>query len=95
MQKKIHLRRLALHKFKKLCDVLIPAHIARGHGGVGSEGPDQLLHVLLQSFSLIIKDQLGSCIRPGLRNSPGNTPFIGDAEDQSDFSFQSFVTHAP
>ena len=94
MQKKIHLCRLALHEIKKLCDVFIPTYITRCHWSLRPKRRRQLLDILLQPFPLVIEDQLGPCICPCLGNPPGNAPFVSDTKNQTNFSFQRFVTHA-
>ncbi len=71
---------------EKLVDFLIRGHIAGKKRGVFTEGSDEVFDLVLQAFALVVENQFGTGVRPGLGDGPGDAFFIGDTEDEGGFT---------
>ena len=61
--------------------------------GVGTKLRDEFLDVFLQAFSLIVEEEGCSGLLPSLGNVPCDAAFVGDAENDADFTCKGSVTH--
>ena len=51
-----------------------------------AECAGEFLDVFLEAFALVSEGELRALLVPGLRDGPGDGAFVGDAEDDSEFS---------
>ena len=74
-------------------DIAVIGDIAGLKEGVGTEFGDEFLHVLLEALSLIIEEEGGTRLLPGLGDCPCDAAFVGDAENDADFTCEGSVAH--
>jgi hypothetical protein len=80
---------------EKALDLLVGGDVAGENRRLGAEGGGQFLDVFLQPLALVIEDQFGARLMPGLRDGPGDAALVGDAENNTGFTGQRKMTHGP
>ena len=86
VQQQMQLAELLADRLEDAGDLLVLGHIAGQDQRVGAERAGQFLDVFLEAFALVGEGELRARLVPGLRDGPGDGAFVGDAEDDSEFS---------
>ena len=69
-------------------DLLVPGYVARKQEGVRAEGAGKFLDVFLEPFALVGEGERGAGVAPGLGYGPGYGTFVGNADNETDFSLK-------
>ena len=77
---------------EKALDLGVGTDVAGKNRRVGAERAGQFLDVFLQPLALVIEDELGARLMPGLRDGPGDAALVGDAENNAGFTGQRKMT---
>ena len=67
----------------------ISSSLVTSHGRMSVSAPNvpaEFLDVFLEAFALVGEGEFRARFVPGLRDGPGDGAFVGDAEDDSEFS---------
>jgi len=73
--------------FEEGVDFFIARDITGVKGGVFTEGFEELGDIVFETLSLVVKNKGGSGVGPCFCDGPCDAAFVGDSEDDSDFSF--------
>ena len=93
VEQKIDLGGLFADLAEEGCDLGITGNVTGLKEGVGTKLGDELLDILLEALTLIVEEEGGSGLLPSLGNVPCNAAFVGDAENDADFTCEGSVTH--
>src|SRR5205085_126996 len=85
---------LAAEFLEKAGNLLVRRDVARPERRLLAKLLDQLGHVILQPFALVVEVKLGARRRPRLGDRPRDTALVRDAENDADLSCQYLVRHS-